>query len=170
MGESSTLLARPRFMNHRMGEGYLLDFHRMQRWGFFWVKRIWEFRLAPEHPLTFVDRFGDEWQPDRHEEETDLGSEPPPLRSWFPHDEHPLSYLFHDSACRHAGLWWRVVGAPEAAPFVFLPVSRREADYKLRAEWMPTESALSGGRRWVRWPVWVGVRIGAGVRWLCRRG
>lgn len=145
------------WINSGNGWGWELNPLRMERWGWLWRKRVWEFRLVPAHALGFENAQG-RWQPDRHEEETDLGSIPPPLRGWYPQDEFPLSYIFHDSACGHGGLWLRPPGARE---YQFEALTRAEADRRLRDEWIPAEVALSGGSAWRRWPVWVGVRLGA---------
>lgn len=141
------------FLNHHAGQGYILDPLRVERWGKLWRKRIWMFRLCYPHPLTYRDGNGCDWQPDRHEDETDLGSIPPPLRGLFPQDEFPLSYIYHDSACRRGGLW-----LVNTTP-TFITMNRREADTLLRDEWIPAEVRLSGGSTWRRWPVWVGLSI-----------
>lgn len=147
------------YLYHHCGEGYILDRLRLERWGRFWWKSVYSFRLIPEHPLAFRDREGNLWQVDRHEAETDLGSIPPPVSGFFPAAEWQLSYIYHDSACRHNGLWFKAKGS--LGPFEFKALTRSEIDQMLRDEWIPAEARLVGGAPVRRWPVWAGVRIGA---------
>jgi hypothetical protein len=143
-----------KFHNATPGEGWRLHWLRTERWGLLgiWRKTIWEFCLIYPAPLTWEDGNGF-WQPDRHEAETDLGTVPPPLRGLFPHDEFPRSYCFHDSACGHGGLYHSDSLTGE---FTFRKVSRTMADRMLR-----DMVRVEGNGTVRRWPVWVGVRIGA---------
>ena len=87
---------------------YGLDLHylRTERWGWFWPKTFWEATLDARFPLM-LQRHSDGMllMGDRHEIETDLGSVPPPLRSWFPETELPAAYYMHDSGYKYGGFW-----------------------------------------------------------------
>lgn len=62
-----------------------------------WPVDIFEASLDVRHPLTVYWR-GRLWQPDRHANETDLGSIPPPLRASYPHTLTPAVFYLHDRA------------------------------------------------------------------------
>ena len=146
--------------------GYALHWLRNESWGLFWpfkwTKAIHSFQVNLRNPITWVDRDGMHWQPDRHENETDLGSIPPPLRSCFPQDEYEPGYVFHDSAYRHGGLYASV---SLDGPYGFVPVSRRFADDLLADIIM----ALGGGacRRGM---IWTAVRCGGGSNYANKKG
>jgi hypothetical protein len=95
---------RGTFYNACEGEGWNLTFQYVRSWLGLWTKTIYSFELLYPTPLTWGDARGF-WQPDRREDETDLGSIPPPLRGIMPHDQCIRAYCFHDSAWRHGGLW-----------------------------------------------------------------
>lgn len=138
--------------------GYDLHWLRNEKWGLIWPltwsKAIHSFKLDERHPITWVDRNGGHWQPDRHENETDLGSIPPPLRSCFPQDEYEPAYIFHDSAYKHGGLYFSVT---LDGPYRFVATSRRQAD-DLLADII---CALGGGAC-RRGTIWTAVRLGGG--------
>lgn len=132
--------------------GYDLHWLRSERWGLFWSKAIHEFTLDPVSPLTWQDRQGGYWQPDRHEMETDLGSIPPPLRSWFPQDQFEPAYCLHDSAYNHGGMYFstRLDG-----PYEFREVSRRWSD-----DMLADVIYCLGGWAPRRGLIWAAVRAG----------
>lgn len=138
--------------------GYDTHWLRTEKWGWFWpftwCKAIHSFQLHRLHPLTWVDRNGMHYQPDRHEQETDLGSIPPPLRARFPQDEYEPAYVFHDSAYRHGGLYTSVT---LDGPYKFTRMTRKEAD-DLLADII---YALGGGAC-KRATIWTAVRAFGG--------
>lgn len=139
------------FANADEGDGWELRYIENVRWGLLWSKAIYEFSLLQPSPLTWRDEAG-WWRPDQHEARTDLGSIPPPLRGALPHDQFPRSYVFHDSAWRHGGLWF----APTIfGPWGFCDLTKCEANAMLR-RWVHAE-----GARAATWPIWLGVSIGA---------
>jgi hypothetical protein len=145
--------------------GYDLHWVRNEKWGFWpfrWSKAIHTFQVDLRNPITWVDKDGMHWQPDRHEEETDLGSIPPPLRSCFPQDEFEPGYVFHDSAYKHGGLYCSVT---LDGPYEFEKVTRKFADNLLADIIM----ALGGGacRRGI---VWSAVRCGGGSSFNTSKG
>ena len=110
-------------------QGYELDKVRSERYMLIFPKAIYEFNLDAKDPLTFVLDTGVMLQPDRHMAETDLGSIPVPLQPFFPKDEFLLSYLFHDSAYKHGGLYVR---KPGDADYTFEAMNRDDIDGLLR--------------------------------------
>lgn len=121
--ETGTL---PRFENPR---GFDLGKLRDERRGFILAPlTIWEFRLDPEHPLTYITKQGLRIQPDRHVAETDMGSIPAILQPWISPSRFLLSYLFHDSAYHHHGLYVLV----HRHGYVYDPMTRKAADQLLR--------------------------------------
>ena len=89
-----------------------------------WRKRtLYEYTADHFKPLTF--RLGGIFiQPDRHGY-TDMGSVPEMLQFLFcPKDLHNPSFILHDSACDHHGLYFasRLQG-----PYTFCPISSRRA-------------------------------------------
>lgn len=139
-----------------VSHGYNLHWLRNESWGwgfwpFKWTKAIHSFKLHPQHPIVWVNTKG-HWQPDRHEEETDLGSTPPPIRSCFPQDQYEPGYIFHDSAYKHGGLYHSVF---LDGPYKFKSLTRSEADDLLADIIM----ALGGGAG-SRGTIWTGVRMG----------
>jgi len=128
--------------------GLTLRFLRCERWGLLWRKTWWEGRLSPRYPLMWQDaRTGRLWMPDRHEQETDLGSIPPPVRSIFPQDEAPYAYYPHDSAYRHGGLWTAETLDGE---WTFKKLSRSEADDMCLSA-MLEAGGVSAARRAIIW-------------------
>jgi len=134
--------------------GLTLRFLRCERWGLVWRKTYWEGRLSPRYPLMWQDaKAGRLYMPDRHEQETDLGSIPPPVTSLFPSVEAPYAYYMHDSAYRHGGLWtaetldgvWR-----------FCPMARAEADDMCLSAMLEAGgvSAIRRGTIWSQVRLW----------------
>jgi len=127
--------------------------------GLLWSKAIYEVKLLYPDALTWKDETG-YWRPDKHEAETDLGSVPPPLRGWLPHDEYVLCYIFHDSACRKGGLWFCEALDGE---WRFVEVSVRDANLMLK-RWVKAR-----GGKVAQWPILAGVFLGRMAKAL-RRG
>lgn len=99
---------------------------RTDRWLVFWRKAIYECHLDAQFPLLWWDE-ADQlfYMPDRHINKTDFGSIPPPFRGWFPHDEFPPCYYFHDRGYDEGGLY----AAPTLeVPFQFKRLSRSWLD------------------------------------------
>ncbi len=95
------------------------------------------FRLNLDSPLTYHDGKGGKIQPNR-KYITDLGSVPKPLQTFVAPDKYKLSFLFHDSAWEHGGLWYCAPGYEE---YVFIPTSRRSSNRLLKAM-IPVEAAM----------------------------
>lgn len=124
---------------------------------FLWItKAIYEFTLDEHNPLTFLHPGVGFIQPDRHVK-TDMGSIPVPLQVFWPKDRFLLSYLLHDSAYRHGGLYF---SDERYRGYSFVKMEREEVDdllrYTIKAE---------GGSRFTRNMIWRGVRIGGGHRY-----
>ena len=92
-------------------------------------KTIYEFTLYSVNPATFQMADGRFIQPDRHCQETDWGSIPPPFHGLYPPDERRPCYAFHDSGCRDEGFY---VSPTLEGPFEFKPFLRWEVDAVLR--------------------------------------
>lgn len=135
--------------------GYSLFKLRDERYAFLFSKAIYEFTLDPDDPLTYTFPDGRRLRPDRHCE-TDMGSTPHLLRLFFPKDRFLLSYIFHDSAYRHGGLF---MAKPTSCIFEFVEMTRKQKDlfllYAMRAE---------GGWPWDRYFIWSQVRIWGGLK------
>jgi hypothetical protein len=95
-----------------------------RRWGRLWTVPTYEFRLAPDAPITFFDGLH-YWQPDRHFH-CDGASIPPPLHG-LPgyHPYQALGFVWHDSGYIHGGLW-RSAGGD--VPYAFIPLGRDSVD------------------------------------------
>ena len=106
--------------------GLVLRYIRTERWCRFWPKTYWEATLDARFPLM-LQRHSDGLliMGDRHESETDLGSIPPPFRSWFPDTELPAAYYMHDSGYRYGGFW---VAETLDAPWTFRRFDRATID------------------------------------------
>jgi len=138
-------------------DGYKLPKIR-DKWRFgIFPKAIYEFTLDEDDPLTFVDTDGTRIQPDRHLAETDMGSVPWLAQLAIPKDRFLLSFLFHDSAYKHHGLYFAVAGSDL---FVFVPLSRKEVDDLLRqmcgaeGAWYQTRAAVYSAVRVGGWASW----------------
>jgi len=101
------------------------------------LSAIYDFTLDPVAPITWHDGLGGRYQPNKHYS-TDYGSIPKWLQPWIPKDRYLMSFLFHDSACEHEGMWY---AAPGETVFVFVEMSRKEANAMLR-EMVLVEGAL----------------------------
>lgn len=130
------------------------EWQHQHSWCFFWKVDEWIYYADPINPLTYVAPDGTEMRPNK-KFYTDFGSIPPPLmalpslgRTRFIH-----TYLFHDDACRHGGLWWK---KPGKSIFIFQSMSRDESD-----EWIKLWVGADGGNAWQRQIIYRGVRIGA---------
>jgi len=110
--------------------GFRRDKLRNQRYLLLFHKAVYEFTLDSVAPLTFHLPSGVRIQPDRHLAETDMGSTPASLQLFVPKDRFLLSYLFHDSAYHHGGLY--MAYPPYSDEFNFQPMSQFEADCLLR--------------------------------------
>lgn len=140
-------------------DGYDLRWKRRVFWPWpgvpsLWRLSIWEFRLDTKTALTFRHPSGFLVQPDRHRDETDLGSIPPPQRSLFPADEFFRPYVFHDSGYRDRGFY-----VDRGQGFVFESWTRAQVDELLRLMIIS-----DGGTRLRAWVVWSAVRA-FGPRW-----
>lgn len=127
---------------------------RQVSWGYFWKVDEWEYFANPDRPLTYIAPSGLEIQPDKHFF-TDFGSIPPPLMA-FPSLSRTRffhSYLFHDSGCRHKGLWMR---DSCYGPFTFRKLTRLEMD-----EWLSIWIGAQHGNATQRAMIYAGVRIGS---------
>jgi len=143
------------FINAAEGKGWDLHWLRVERWGWFWSKAIYEFSLVYPDALTWHDGLGGYWRPDQLESETDLGSIPPPLRGIISHDRFIIPFCFHDSAWKHGGLWW---ATSIEGPYQFVAMSTSTANDMLMM-WI-----YDRGGRFVRYPIRVGVWIGRLLR------
>jgi hypothetical protein len=134
---------------------YDLDPHHWQGGAF--GKQIYEFTNNRRNPLTC--QFGlTLYRPDHHFF-TDLGSIPlwlqTKLPKYFAKDRYPLSYLFHDSAYRHKGVWIFANGVWE-----FRSVTRKQAD-ELLYEMLLIEGASKLNAKLI----YTGVRLGGWASW-----
>lgn len=91
---------------------------------------MYEFQIDFMHPLEYHIRAGGVFQPDRHWK-TDMGSIPVFIQALtgINKDSFLLSFLLHDCACIHKGLFWKY---PGAAGFIFRPLNRATRDELLR--------------------------------------
>lgn len=130
------------------------------RWdGGLFGKQLYEFTNYDHDPLTYEDLKGDLMRPDRHREETDMGSVPKTVQwllpKWFAKDRYLPAYLFHDDAYDNHGWWFAVKGGWE-----FRKLTRKQADDYLR------EMIISlGGSKANARAIWIGVRLGGWVSW-----
>jgi hypothetical protein len=161
------------FRNSEPGHGWTASFSHLEQrgiWPFRWCVNVYEFQLNEEHPLTWVDNRGGEWQPDRHRYKIDGGTIPPPVRWLKAYNPmaYPRAYAFHDSSwdettdtpdqygrARH-GLWYR---GPRDVDFRFRDMTRNETNLMLQ-DMIRAEGADDGqgrtvylaveylGRRW----------------------
>lgn len=142
------------FINAGEGHGWECNVKGSKGWLF--PKTLYTFRLLYPDPLTWIDRYGC-WQPNRYEEETDLGTVPPPVSLFVPRDYTIRSFVYHDSCWKHGGLWFCET---PAGPFRFVPMTLR-AGNDLLGRQLPSEGCdpvrrrliLSGvetGRIWRR--------------------
>jgi len=91
-------------------------------------KAIYQLRLHPTDPLTYVDRVGLKYQPNQSYE-TDMGSVPWALRWLCDKDKYLLSFLFHDSAWEHGAVW---ACSPDVdGPYQPMPMTRKESNVML---------------------------------------
>ena len=125
--------------------------------GSFWGKEMYEFTNDDADPLTCcVD--GILYRPDHHYK-TDLGSVPRTfqfiLPEYFAKDRYVKSYLFHDSAYNHGGVWVAVNGGWE-----FKAITRKQADEMLR-DMILLEGGSKANARLIYW----GVRAGGRFSW-----
>ena len=132
----------PSFINPDEGKGWnltmlpqLADVPWWQRP--FKNRRLYEFDLNPDTPLTYHDHNGLFWQPDRHYI-TDLGSVPA-LVQWLPYPRiskdgtFVLPFLIHDSAYQAPEDGGRGLYVSELfqGPYRWRPMTRLEADRML---------------------------------------
>ena len=102
----------------------------------YWHPRLYEFTASLEWPLTYIDACECSWQPDRHFL-TDMGSIPRIVQGLpgLGKDDRLCSYLLHDSAYVHGGLWRSPC---TTFGYSFHALTKAEADrllyYMLRAE------------------------------------
>lgn len=153
---------RGEWLNREDGVGYDLRQIRVERRWFRPPRSIYEFTLNPIHPLTWRTEDG-YYQCDRHQEETDLGSIPPPIDRIWTRDQFLAAFCMHDQACRHGGLWHSL--AAEEGPngeivgvFEFVEMPRSRIDQFIY-RWVEAEPDLGGDR--AKLPIYCGVRIGA---------
>ena len=114
-----------KFINDKAEYGYYLPFKGNQKYLKIFSKPIFEFWLHPKHPLTFEMPDGTKIRPDRHLAETDMGSTPRSLQLFFPSSEFICSYIFHDSAYNHHGLYFK---HPNAHQYIFRKMTRKDVD------------------------------------------
>jgi len=119
VGENLMYFANP--------EGYVLKKIRNERRLFFPDKAIYRFTLDQGSPLTFCANSGADYQPNR-QYETDMGSIPLFLQWRIQKDRFLLSFLFHDSAWTHGGMWVRNKYSEE---FRFVDMSRWQSNMLL---------------------------------------
>ena len=145
-----------RFLNATPGYGWTMrwDHNETRGWWIFrYTVPIYEFTFNMDHPLTYEDAEGGQWQGDKHSYHTDSGSIPPPA-SWFA-DYHPMKYPisyggFHDpffaetkddpmnpGVVQH-GLWYKAPGATE---FVFRSLARTEGNRLCLVNMLQVEGA-----------------------------
>jgi hypothetical protein len=125
--------------------------------GGMWGKQIYEFTNHKNDPLTC--KMGlILYRPDRHFY-TDLGSVPKTFQKllprWFAKDRFAKSYIFHDSAYKHKGVWVNVNGKWE-----FRALTRKQAD-----EMLYEMILLEGGSRAAARLIYAGVRMGGWRGW-----
>jgi hypothetical protein len=112
-----------------------------------------EFILDPVNPLTYWDRDGGDWQPDRHFY-TDRGSQGWLVAKVPGFERNRLGYLFHDSAYevvegRGHGLYYR---GPADLEFTWRPLTRLQADTLMR-DMLLTEGVRPWAARAIYWAV-----------------
>ena len=125
----------------------------------FTYKRLYLYEADPKKPLTFHHPDGYLIRPDK-KFKTDMGSVPLFLQ-WicsplFAKDRWLRSYLFHDSAYCHKGLWF---AKHDPNKFEFCKISRKEADGLLKLMIKSQGGNLSSPA------VRLGVRIGGRKAW-----
>jgi hypothetical protein len=118
-------------------------------------KTIWRCKLSATDRLCWQDSQG-YWQPDAHMSETDFGSTPVVIHWIMPPTEFPMTYYFHDAACRYGLLWFSTT---YDGVYTARPVSRRQADAWM-TKWMEAETICRLRQGWKRPAAYVGVRIG----------
>ena len=93
--------------------------------GFPWYRKrtLYEYTADPCNPPTFCVEPHTFIQPDKHFF-TDMGSVPEALQAIVPKDLHLPSFILHDSACGHKGLWY---ADALQGPYIFRRISSREA-------------------------------------------
>lgn len=152
--------------------GYIIDVCSQKSYLHFFVKAVYDFRLVPENPLTYIDAKGIKYQPDRHFQ-TDQGTIPRAIQ-WMIQKDRFLGFYFHDSAYRFGGLyinrpeWKRISYVDKNGNISFLPeyrwqeMTRSEAD-KLLRDMMQADPCP--GNWLTRWSVWAAVRAGGIFAW-----
>lgn len=154
------------FLNDKPGDGFELRWRKSTRWGLLWRKDWFEFWLNEEHPLTFCMPVLQpdsciRWvriQPDRHVFITDMGSIPPPAQPICPRDEFLCTYLMHDSAYKHHGLY---IAEPGSDTFAYRAMSRLEVD----ALCLQRMITVEGAKNWEREVIYRSVRLGGAGPW-----
>ena len=127
----------------------------------FWKLKLYEFTLDKQAPLTFQHPQGFYIQPDAHVI-TDYGTIPPPVQTvtGVTGKKYPLSFVFHDSVCRHWGLYF---SRTPKGPYTFVAINSQEAHDMLQlmvlCEGRGTRDAIRDSevvRRGVMWfgPDW----------------
>lgn len=122
-----------------------------------WWTTVYEFALDPVAPLTFLDRNGDAWEPNRryHTDQGSIPRFPPFVRMLIPKDRF-LGFYLHDSGYVFGGLWKH--GA-------FRVMTRKQVDDLLydmiRADPKP-------GWRSTAWTIWSHVRMYGGLAGWCK--
>ena len=136
------------------GMGYLFGLGAL--WGWRRKRKVYDFRLDPERPLTLCLYPGGWYcQPDRHEE-TDLGSVPELCEPWLPRNSYEDGFVIHDSACHKRGLYF---ASQIEGPYTFCPIdsdtAHRLLGLTVRAmgAWPITQFAIyravrHGGPQW----------------------
>lgn len=145
--------------------GYDLDTLHTEWKLFIFPVQHYSFRLHEAAPLTYEHPEGFFVQPNKNEDDTDLGSIPPPLRGFFPATEIPRTYNAHDSGYLHEGLW---VSQSLTGPYVFRKMSREEID-----QWMQLMGVVESVQMSVSYAravrrlsiIHTSVRIGGIVPW-----
>ncbi len=141
------ILKSPRGTLLNYQHGMSMRHIRTERWGLIWPlswpKDWFEITLHRTHPLMWLDPAGKYWMPDKHKEECDLGSVPPPIRSRYPATEFPPEYYFHDDTYDHGYLW---TSPSLDGPWVKEPVSRAKGDSNLCDMIYARQYALNAGR------------------------
>lgn len=140
----------------RQPKGFDIDPIRIERTWLLWKKTIYEFKLRPSHPLTFIHPDGRWMQPDRHFE-TDQGSLPPFLQPIICAKDRFIGFYLHDSGYIHGGLH---VSNDEGKTWSFQKMSRSEID-SLLVTMMSFDPVPAGFVQ--MGVVWLGVKMGGWV-------